>query len=385
MWNVSASPTAFDEAVAWFRGKVPIPDPEFRLLSERARQRAFFISGISRLDVLADAWGSLRRALEQGTPYAEWAAQAGPALEAAWGQARPWQTETIFRTNIQSSYSAGRWQQLSDPDVRQARPYWMYDAVLDSRTTDICRTRNGTVRPADDSWWRSNWPPLHYNCRSGVRGLTPAEAEARGLAAQLPDAEPQDGFGASPGASDWADSFAKGERSDTQTPWESAFTGDAPTWRTYGRPERLPTHPAPAPLLPTVKEAGEAAVRAALQSALGPLPSYVSDPTGFSVLLDSRLFDHLSPDGRERFLSWLPDLIQSPEEIWLVPMKKSGGNAVVFRQIYLKLYSVGKQRPVVFVAEFHRGVLVGLTFFPTDIARLNKVLRKGILRYSVPT
>ena len=107
MWKVSASPTAFDEAVAWFRGKVPIPDPEFRLLSERARQRAFFISGVSGLDVLADAWGSILSALEQGTPYAEWKATAAQTLEAAWGQARPWHLETIFRPNIQSSYSAG--------------------------------------------------------------------------------------------------------------------------------------------------------------------------------------------------------------------------------------------------------------------------------------
>jgi SPP1 gp7 family putative phage head morphogenesis protein len=40
---------------------------------------------------------------------------------------------------------------------------WQYVAVLDSRTTDICRHRDGTTYPVSD---RSHLPPAHYNCRS---------------------------------------------------------------------------------------------------------------------------------------------------------------------------------------------------------------------------
>ncbi len=91
-----------------------------------------------------------------------------------------------------------------------------------------------------------------------------------------------------------------------------------------------------------------------------------------------------SPDGRERecFLAWLPDLIKDPEKAWLVPMKRVRGRRVVFRQRYLKAYRYGRQRNLIFVAEFHRGVLVGFTFIETRYTSYLQNLRKGFLRHA---
>ena len=204
MWKVSANPVNPEEAIAWFRSRVPLPKDEWQALQEQARRKAFTVAGVASLDLLAEVWDSLGRALEEGIPYAEWAKEVRGKLEAAWGRPNGQRLETIFRTNVQMAYSSGRWAQMARSEVIEQRPYWMYDAVLDSRTTSICRERNGVVRPADDPWWRSNWPPLHFNCRSGVRSLTSEQAQARGITQQLPKESPQEGFGNAPRSWEWS-------------------------------------------------------------------------------------------------------------------------------------------------------------------------------------
>lgn len=71
---------------------------------------------------------------------------------------------TIFRTNVQSAYNAGAYQQRNDPAVRKRRPFWQFRAIQDARTSDLCRPLDGIVRPADDPWWKTHTPPLHHQC-----------------------------------------------------------------------------------------------------------------------------------------------------------------------------------------------------------------------------
>ena len=378
MWRVSADPLRFEEASKWFREKIPLTKEEWTTLQEDARRRGFFISGVTYLDLLADVWFYILEAIDKGVPYGEFAKAVGPKLAAAWGQPRPYHLENVFRTNIQSAYSAGRWKQLQDPAVRQSRPYWMFDAVLDSRTTTICKSRNGVVRPADDPWWKANWPPLHYQCRSGVRALTQEEATKRGISTELPEEPPLEGFGGAPGEGDWVEGFAMNQRSEVmKVSWVPAFVGEPPTWKYYGRPERLPARKPPTKPLPAVGQVGQEAFLALLESVLGKLPAYITDPTGFSVVLDRELLDSIALDGREQYLSWLPDVIQDPEEKWLVPVRNE--NTVVFRQRYVKSYRNSSGRTLGFVVEFHRGVMVAM-----DVGVDLKEARWGFLRYAKP-
>ena len=383
MWSVSADPLKFEEAVRWFEAKVPLLPGEFRRLEAEAKRWAFTMAGVAELDRLAWLHQTLLDALEKGQTLDEWRKRVRERLK----RAHPGHLETVFRTNVQSAYAAGRWKQLNHPAVKKARPYWMFDAILDARTTPICRTRDGTVLPADHPWWQNNTPPLHFNCRSGIRALTEAEARARGIATAPPEDEPpQEGFGLPPDAEDWADTYARGVRARIGDPggWELAFVGEPPDWRSYGRPERLPERKAPRKPLPTVEQVGKGRFLALLAGVLGGLSVELKDPTGLPVVVDRRLVDHLKPDGRERFLAWLDDLVQDPEELWLVPMRRAGGRRVVFRQRYLKVYRYGRKRHVVLVLEFHRGVLVGVTFIESRSPSYLQNMRKGFLRYARP-
>jgi len=67
----------------------------------------------------------------------------------------------------------------------------------------------------------------------------------------------------------------------------------------------------------------------------------------------------------------------------LLDVRRSGGNAVVFRQRYLKVYQGTRNRQVLFVTEFHRGVLEGITFFETKTTGYFQSMRGGFLRYAL--
>lgn len=202
-----------EEAISWFRARVPITPAGYQRLAAAARRRAFTVAGVTRLDLILDVWRAVDAAVAQGQPLEEFQKAVSEKLEAAWGgkvMNPGHRVETIYRTNLQGAYAAGRHQQQTDPDVVAARPYWMYDALLDSRTSSLCRSLHGTILRHDDPWWQTHYPPNHFNCRSGVRTLTEAGARRRGgVSASPPVHAAPPGFQTLPGKDDWQPDLSK--------------------------------------------------------------------------------------------------------------------------------------------------------------------------------
>ena len=213
MWDVAADPLRFEEALAWLRARVPVTASEFRALSDAARRRAFTVGGVADADVVADVLASLEKAVEAGTDFNDWRKAMQPTLETAWKGRVPnpgHRLELIFRQNVQSAYAAGRFKQQRDPDVVKIRPYWLYDAVIDTRTSSVCRTLNGTLLLTTDPWWRTRYPPNHWNCRAGVRSLTRKQAAERGGPTKTPTTqEPDAGFRSVPKLGDFEPGVSK--------------------------------------------------------------------------------------------------------------------------------------------------------------------------------
>ncbi|MEM7734435.1 MAG: phage minor head protein [Deinococcota bacterium] len=186
MWDVSFNPVDFDEAIDWFRDRVPMTRAEAAELDELTRTRAFWVSHVAEADLINDVMLAIDKALAEGTTYATFKEDIAAELLARWLNddrvTDPLtRMETIFLSNLQSAYAAGRYQQQTNPAVLRARPFWLYDAVIDEDTSDICRNLNGTLLPATDSFWQTRYPPNHFRCRSTIRSLTAREAEARGI------------------------------------------------------------------------------------------------------------------------------------------------------------------------------------------------------------
>lgn len=205
--------TPFEEAIAWFRRRLSMPARQFYQLSAASRRRAWTVSNVAKMDVVHDVWRAIDRAVTEGRSLEDFQREVKEKLMDSWVGTTinpAHRMETIYTTNVQSAFASGRYAQQTDPDVLRARPFWMYDALLDARTSDICRAMHGTILPADHVFWRANYPPNHFNCRSGVRSLTRRGAERRGgVSPQAPRAVADAGFAAAPSVEEWDPDLSK--------------------------------------------------------------------------------------------------------------------------------------------------------------------------------
>lgn len=186
-----------EEAIRYFEGKGYAIGFRWQDVWAEAHARAFTVAGVTKLDVLSDIRGALSEALKQGETLGDFQKRLQPLLEAKgwWGKGRivdqdsgeivgkrlnPRRLETIFRTNIQSAYMAGRYQaQLANAD---SRPWWEYVAVMDNRTRPAHRAMHGRVFRYDDPFWRYFYPSNGYRCRCRVRTRSQRDIERQGIA-----------------------------------------------------------------------------------------------------------------------------------------------------------------------------------------------------------
>ncbi|MHB8359246.1 MAG: phage head morphogenesis protein [Thermoplasmataceae archaeon] len=199
VWSVDANPVSPDEAIAWFRAKLLLPDSEFAELSDTAKRYAFSAAGATQLDVVTDLWRALDGAIADGTTFADFKRTIGEQMAEAWGRPDSGRLANIFRTNVMSAYGAGRWKQLEG--VRESHPLGRFDAVMESRTCPICAELNGTVLRLDDPRWRGKVPPIHGLCRCEVAALHEGDAEVTEMP---PEGFAQDGFGEIPRGEEWS-------------------------------------------------------------------------------------------------------------------------------------------------------------------------------------
>lgn len=172
----------FEEAVDYFKNRIPVTSEIFYTVAEQYRGLAFTVSGYTKAQILKKFYKELLAALEEGNTISEFRSRMNDFLEAeGYEGVAPLQADNIFRTNIQTAYNVGHYEQMTDPTVKQLRPYWMYDAVNDSHTRPSHLAMDGMVYPADSEVWDVWFPPNGFKCRCIVRTLSKRQVEARGL------------------------------------------------------------------------------------------------------------------------------------------------------------------------------------------------------------
>jgi SPP1 gp7 family putative phage head morphogenesis protein len=162
-----------------------------------AHAKAFTVAKVMKLDLLKDIRAMVDKALDSGMTLAQFKKELTPQLKAKgwWGKkpivnketgevtevqlGSPRRLKTIYETNLQTAYMAGRYK--GQMDAAADLPYLQYIAVMDGRTTDTCRDMNGKVFRADDPIWDELYPPNHWGCRARVRSLSDRQVEQMGL------------------------------------------------------------------------------------------------------------------------------------------------------------------------------------------------------------
>jgi len=97
--------------------------------------------------------------------------------------------ETVYRTNLSTAYSAGRFDQASDPEVAAVIGAFEYVTAKDS---DVRRARKedagenhlaaeGFIAATTDEIWDTTAPPSGYSCRCTLRMVPREELKRRNL------------------------------------------------------------------------------------------------------------------------------------------------------------------------------------------------------------
>lgn len=163
---------------------------------QQAQARSFTVAKAMRLDILETIRHEVDRTLEEGITLADFRRNLTPRLQALgwWGKqiivdgegnaqvahlGSPRRLETIFRTNTQTAYMAGRYREMME-NV-QFRPWWQYVAVMDGKTRPSHSALNGRVFRHDDPFWQYYYPPNGFNCRCRVRALSDRNLKDRDI------------------------------------------------------------------------------------------------------------------------------------------------------------------------------------------------------------
>lgn len=199
--TITRGDMTFEEAVKYFKGRIPVSADVFYSIAEQYRGLAFTVSGYTKAQILKRFYDEILAALEDGNTLSEFRSRMNAFLQdEGYEGLDPLQADLIFRTNIQTAYNAGHYEQMTDPSVMKLRPYWQYDAVLDSHTRPSHLAMDGKVFPADHPVWDVWFPPNGFRCRCAVRTLSKRQVEARGLTVEdkFPVIAPDPHFGTNP-------------------------------------------------------------------------------------------------------------------------------------------------------------------------------------------
>ncbi|WP_175922086.1 PBECR2 nuclease fold domain-containing protein [Burkholderia latens] len=347
-----------EKAIAYFESKGYKIGFRWQDVAAEAHAKAFTVAGVMKVDVLQDIRQALATSLKKGTTFDEFKRQLSPVLEKkGWlGQGMivdqdtgeiegkrltPRRLQTIFQTNMQSAYMAGRYAaQLEQVDTH---PYWEYVAVLDSRTRPAHRALAGAIYRYDDPFWQTFYPPNGYRCRCRVRTRTRAYVEQNGIPVRnsdgdLVEVEIVDRSGAKQPALAYKDP-ATGQKllpdpgfsSNPGAQWMKPLTPPPADSlpRTFPSGIELPTLPTPTPVpassvLPAGRAPEQYAQAFLREFGLKPGQSKVfEDATRSAVTISDDLFKagdgswKADKDGRGAYMSLLARAIQEPDEIWL--------------------------------------------------------------------
>lgn len=178
-WEIIDEGVTPEAAIAWWKQRANLTDAEAGALTEGAKQRAFYVTGLARRDLVRLVSDGIRAALENGETLESFRERITEAIHAeGWRDRR---VELIFRTNMQTAYAAGRWKKIQA--VKAYRPYLQYVARM-VRTRPSHAILHRLVYPADHEFWKTNYPPNGFRCHCHVVTLSSRQVEQRGLTVQ---------------------------------------------------------------------------------------------------------------------------------------------------------------------------------------------------------
>ncbi|MDV2356974.1 phage minor head protein [Vibrio cholerae] len=166
----------FQEAIDSLKAMIPTDTKEYRQMEAAMKLRAFTVANVSSIDAVNRVKKRYENALESGASRSETLGNIRQLLEQEGiSEASPYWLELHYRNNMMTAYNSGRWTQIANNDLVE---FLVYSSVLDSGTTELCRKLDGVIKPKNDPFWESFYPPNHHKCRATVSVLSRKQYEA---------------------------------------------------------------------------------------------------------------------------------------------------------------------------------------------------------------
>jgi len=192
MADIAVGSLPFREQIAFFRGKQNLGTQSWTDIWQEQHDNSFVIAGAMKADLVNDFRTAVDKVVAEGATLQEFRKDFDNIVaQHGWeyNGGRNWRTRVIYDTNLRTSYQAGRYAQLNDPDLLSRRPYWMYvhsDLVVNPREEHLAW--DGLVLAADDPFWDTHYPPNGWGCKCTVRPVS--ERQLRSMGKTGPDKAP---------------------------------------------------------------------------------------------------------------------------------------------------------------------------------------------------
>ncbi|MCX8665656.1 MULTISPECIES: PBECR2 nuclease fold domain-containing protein [unclassified Gilliamella] len=403
MVNVAYGSLPFKEQIEFFRRKANVPTNSYVDIYNNEHDYAFVVAGANRNALLNDFRAAIDKAISQGTTLDEFRKDFAEIVERygwSYNGSFNWRTRIIYETNLNSSYQAGRYQQLRDAKF----PYMEYlhsDYVEHPR--ELHQSWDHLVLDFNDPWWNTHFPPNGYGCQCRVRGRTKGDLKRMGK--HQPDKAP---------TINWVDRVI-GENSGNPRIVRVPEGIDPSFEHIPGQsrldnfvPNPLDTDPTLKRGLPSSKATDEwPAIREVSKNRLlekglteadyaniflnkfGATltkPAIFKDVAGDALVIGKQLFTvsktgelKVTKRGREQFLLLLADSLKLPDEIWTRMEYFDHLQKSVVRRRYISRFMIdGEVKPMLAVFEVGDDGWLGVTTFAPDNPDYLEQLRVGV-------
>lgn len=173
----------FNEAIEALVDRTP---KTIRAAAERTAQAIAKLYGESSQPIIAfaraaeasvtkHAQATIADLIRSGSSEVDAGARLAKDINAMRKRSRKWSasySRMVFRTNVNTGATAGRFRQARDPDIAEVIPGFVIDAILDSDTRSNHAAANGIRMKTRDPRWAHLACPLGWNCRCDLVEVT---------------------------------------------------------------------------------------------------------------------------------------------------------------------------------------------------------------------
>lgn len=170
-----------------------VAKPKPKAPSERIADYADKVARGAQLAALDGVLDTVRRGERDEQDFEAVKAAAVAKIEREWHGPQATRLSLTVDNAVRQAMNAGRIGELVK--AKDARPYWLFSAILDDLVSEMCFEADGTCLPSTHRWWATRIPALHLRCRSSIVSLTAAQARTIGITTSLPSVEADEGFG----------------------------------------------------------------------------------------------------------------------------------------------------------------------------------------------